>query len=60
MLFSIQMFNRNILMSTFFFNKGTVKFLQMKQDAVRQKSCQKHGKRGVTPPPPVHSCIHFG
>ena len=60
MLFSIQMFNRNILMSTFFFNKGTVKFLQMKQDAARQKSCQKHGKRGVTLPPPVHSCIHVG
>ena len=45
MLFSLQMFNRNILMSTFFFNKNTVKFLKMKQDAVRQESCQKHGKR---------------
>ena len=33
------------LMSTSFLSKGKVKFLQIKQDTVRQKCCQKHEKR---------------
>ena len=33
------------LTNTFFFNKGKVKSLQIKQDTIRQKCCQKHEKR---------------
>ena len=33
------------LMNTIFLNKGNVKFLQIKQDTIRQKCCQKYEKR---------------
>ena len=33
------------LMSTSFMIKDKVKFLQIKQDTMRQKCCQKHQKR---------------
>ena len=33
------------LTNTSFMNKGKVKFLQIKQDTIRQKYCQKHEKR---------------
>ena len=32
-------------MNTSFFIKDKVKFLQIKQDTIRQKCCQKHEKR---------------
>ena len=32
-----------------FLNKGKIKFLQRKQDIIRQKCCQKHEKR---------QCVH--
>ena len=33
------------LTSTFVLNKDKVEFLQIKQDTIRQKYCQKHEKR---------------
>ena len=45
MLFSIQIFTRNILTNTSFLNKSKVKFLQIKQDTTKNKCCQKHEKR---------------
>ena len=34
-----------LVMGTSFLNKGNVKFVQIKPDAIGQKSCQKYQKR---------------
>ena len=33
-----------LFMNSSFLNKGKVEFLQIKEDTIRQKCCQKHGK----------------
>ena len=41
----LQVFIINILTNTSFLKKLKIKFMQIKQNAMREKCCQKHEKR---------------